>query len=217
MEINLLHNTFTLLPQRAMIWKEKRMLILGDLHIGKISHFRHAGIAVPAAALAENFVRLDSILQRHPVNEILFAGDLFHSSINNEWQLFTEWRMQYSNIPVNIVPGNHDTRALPFYRDAFLQILDDEHKIGPFTFSHHPKTAFAENEYVISGHVHPVIQLTGAGRQYLKFPCFYFGKQQCILPAFGNFTGGYSIKPEKGDTFIALVNESLIDVSESAR
>lgn len=212
MEIQLKQNTFQLLPQRAMIWKEKRMLILGDLHIGKVSHFRRAGLAVPAAALTENFTRLDSIMQAHTINEVLFAGDLFHSSINKEWQLFLEWRLQYAGIPMGIVPGNHDKQALPYYLEANLHIYEDNCKLGPFTFSHHPKEFITNNEYIISGHVHPVITLTGQGRQYLRFPCFYFGTHQCILPSFGSFTGGYAIEPAEGDRVIAIVGDGLIEV-----
>ncbi len=212
MEIQLKQNTFQLLPQRAMIWKEKGMLILGDLHIGKVSHFRRAGLAVPAAALNENFTRLDSIMQAHPIKEVLFAGDLFHSSINTEWQLFREWRLQYAHIPMSIVPGNHDKQALPYYHEANLHIYEDNCKLGPFTFSHHPKELFLADEYIISGHIHPVITLTGAGKQYLKLPCFYFGPQQCILPAFGAFTGAYVMKPAEGDRVVAIVGDGLIEV-----
>jgi DNA ligase-associated metallophosphoesterase len=197
-----------------MIWKEKRLLILGDLHIGKVSHFRHAGLAVPADALHENFARLDSVMNNYEITEVLFAGDLFHSSINKEWQLFHEWRTQYAHIPMSIVLGNHDKLARHYYEDAQLQIFE-EYFIDPFTFTHHPKEIVKDDEYVISGHVHPVILITGKARQQLKFPCFYFGAQQCILPAFGYFTGGHIIDPVKGDLVVALVSGELMDVSQS--
>ena len=34
-----------LYPQRAVFWKRKGILFLADLHLGKINHFRRAGIA----------------------------------------------------------------------------------------------------------------------------------------------------------------------------
>lgn len=213
MQINLQHNTFQLLPQRAMIWKEKHMLILGDLHIGKVSHFRNAGLPVPAGALEENFKRLDVVMKSHSITEVLFLGDLFHSKINKEWKIFHDWRLQYPHIPMHIVLGNHDKLPNHYYEEAQLLVCEEECTMPPFTFTHHPRETFRADEYVISGHVHPVVILRGLARQQLRFPCFYFGAQQCILPAFGNFTGGYKIEPVKGDRVIALVGEALMDVS----
>ena len=66
------------------------------------------------------------------------------------------------------------------------------------------------NGYIFSGHIHPSITVRGLGKQALKFPCFYFGKQYGVLPAFSKFTGTYGIEPKSGETVFALVNQTII-------
>jgi metallophosphoesterase superfamily enzyme len=54
--------------------------------------------------------------------------------------------------------------------------------------------------------------LKGNGRQSLEFPCFYFGKDHGILPAFSRFTGTYKVQKEKGETVYAITPTELIKV-----
>ena len=55
--------------------------------------------------------------------------------------------------------------------------------------------------------------MKGKGRQSLKFPCFYFTKDYCVLPAFSRFTGTFKVKPEKGETVFAIVDNSIIKIT----
>lgn len=212
MEIQIRNNTFQLLPQKAIFWEDENALLLSDLHIGKISHFRKEGIPVPSKGLHENFNRLDTMLESHFVQKVLFIGDLFHSSPNSEWKLFCDWREKYAHVDMHIVMGNHDIFPKEKYMETCLIVHREEFSIGAFTFAHQPKQIFAEDEYVISGHIHPVIHLKGLANQRLRFPCFYFGAQQAILPSFGYFTGGYPIVPSENDRVVAVVKETLIEV-----
>lgn len=212
MQLRLKNNTFTLLEQKAIWWEEERTLLISDLHIGKITHFRKAGIAVPQQALEENFERLDTMMRSHDVKCIIFVGDLFHSDINSEWNRFCSWRNQYIEVDMILVLGNHDEFPLEKYKEICITVYDKELRVGAFTFSHHPKPLLEDDEYVISGHIHPVIKLKGLANQRLKFPCFYFGEQQALLPSFGEFTGGYNIEALENDQVIALVEDKLIRI-----
>ena len=212
MQLKLKNNTFTLLEQKAIWWEEEQTLLVSDLHIGKIMHFRKAGIAVPQQAAEENFGRLNTIMRSHDVKRIVFVGDLFHSDVNSEWDLFCAWRKQYSEVEMILVLGNHDIIPIEKYKEICLVVYQQELKIGVFTFAHHPKPLAAEEEYVISGHIHPVIKLRGLANQRLKFPCFYFGEQQALLPSFGQFTGGYNIEISDNDQVIAVVEDKLIKI-----
>lgn len=212
MELRIKNNTFLLLPQKAIYWKEQRTILISDLHIGKIAHFRKAGIPVPQEGSQNNFRRLDEIIQSVAPANILFVGDLFHSDINREWDQFCNWRKQYPQIKMDIVPGNHDRLPENFCSEYRIDIYPTERVIGPFTFAHHPREAFTEDEYIISGHVHPVVFLSGIGRQYASVPCFYFGTQQAILPSFGYFTGGYAITIQPTDTVVAVAQNKLFSV-----
>jgi len=212
MQLRLKNNTFTLLEQKAIWWEEERTLLISDLHIGKVTHFRKAGIAIPQQAAEENFDRLDQIMNHHDVKCIVFVGDLFHSDINSEWDRFCNWRNQYSKVEMILVLGNHDRFPIQKYRDICLVVYEQELRIGAFTFSHHPKPLLEDDEYVISGHIHPVVKLQGLANQRLKFPCFYFGEQQALLPSFGEFTGGYNIEITDNDQVIAVVEDQLIRI-----
>lgn len=213
LNITLKHNTFTLCSQKALFWKEQHTLLVSDLHIGKILHFRKAGIAIPAEAVQENFRRLDSLMQDNEIRKVIFIGDLFHSDINNEWDQFCDWRKNYRDIEMQIVLGNHDRLPDSFCDDFNIEVHKKELLVGPFTFAHHPAEEFkSEKEYVFSGHIHPVVVLSGKANQSMKLPCFYFGKQQAILPSFGYFTGGYRIEPAKGDRVVGIAGGKLVEV-----
>ncbi len=212
MQIILKNNTFTLLPQKAIWWEEEETILISDLHIGKIAHFRKAGIAVPAKAAEQNFVRLDKIMKDYFVKRIIFIGDLFHSDVNSEWERFCSWRTQHSEVDMLLILGNHDRFPLKHYEDICLTVYQNEFQVRGFTLAHHPKELAEENEYTISGHIHPVIRLEGLANQRLKFPCFYFGRQQAILPSFGSFTGGYAIEVQEGDQVVAVVEDKLIKI-----
>lgn len=212
MELRIRNNTFVLLPQKAIYWKEQRTILISDLHIGKISHFRKAGIALPHEAAQNNFNRLDEIIANTNPTNILFVGDLFHSDVNQEWDQFCQWRKQYATLKMDIVLGNHDRLPENFCDEFQIDIYPTELVVGPFTFAHHPREEFKEDEYVISGHVHPVVYLRGLARQSTTVPCFYFGVQQAILPSFGYFTGGYAIDVNEHDTVIAVAQNKLFAI-----
>lgn len=216
MELRIKNNTFVLLPQKAIYWKEQQTILISDLHIGKISHFRKAGIPVPQQGTQNNFKRLDEIIASTQPANMLFVGDLFHSDVNQEWDQFCTWRKQYPAIKMDIVLGNHDRLPENFCDNFQINIYPTERVIGPFTFAHHPREVFTENEYVISGHVHPVVHLRGMARQSTTVPCFYFGTQQAILPSFGYFTGGYAVEVTEHDTIVAVAQNKLFAVQVKA-
>ena len=82
-----------LLPQRAIWWPLRSMLIVSDLHLGKAAHFRKHGIAVPNAVNADTLQRLDQLITQFKPRNVLVLGDLFHSEENEEWQEFRAWLM----------------------------------------------------------------------------------------------------------------------------
>ncbi len=212
MQITLKDKIFTLLSQKAIWWEEEKTLLVSDLHIGKITHFRKAGIAIPQEASEQNFHILDELMNGYSIKRIIFIGDLFHSDINSEWDRFCSWRNQYAAVEMLLILGNHDRFPIKKYEESCLIVHPLEFRIGGFTFSHHPKKEIEENEYVISGHIHPVIKLNGIARQQVKLPCFYFGGQQAILPSFGAFTGGHVIEIQEGDRVVAVAEKKLIRI-----
>lgn len=82
--------------------------------------------------------------------------------------------------------------------------------LHPFKFSHEP-TVHSEL-YNLCGHIHPCIKMSGTGLQRLRLACYHFGKEGGILPAFGAFTGGYTISPDRDDDVYAVTDNAVIKV-----
>jgi metallophosphoesterase superfamily enzyme len=55
--------------------------------------------------------------------------------------------------------------------------------------------------------------MKGLGRQSLRFPCFYFTKKYCVLPAFSRFTGTYTVAPQKGENAYAVIDKDIVQVN----
>ncbi len=196
----------------AIYWEKKKMLMIADAHLGKVSHFRKAGMAIPTDPIIKNIQKLNSLLDLFKPESVCFLGDLFHSSINNEWDLFAGW-VKSQSAEIILVEGNHDILNPRQYTDIGMvvvpEITDDV-----FHLTHHPDER--ENLFNFCGHIHPCISLRGLGRQFLKTCCFFQKPMQMILPSFGEFTGSYELTPTEHDIIYAITKDDVIEVAMSA-
>lgn len=200
---------FLLLPQKAIFWPDQKCLILGDLHLGKVSHFRKNGIALTENAQFKNLEILNDLIKNINPNKVVFLGDLFHSSINSEWLLFEKLILSFPKVEFELIVGNHDIIKKENFDKLNIELVD-ERIIGPILLSHEPKES--DEYYVLSGHIHPGVKLNGKGKQKLLLPCFYFGEKQGLLPAFGSLTGLVNIKVNKKDKVFIIANQEVISV-----
>ena len=200
-----------LLPDKAIYWKEEQALLIADPHIGKVTHFRKAGIAVPGQAAHENLWRLEQLIKCHDPKKIIFLGDLFHSEMNIEWLMFKELLHRYSSTRFLLVLGNHDILHHESYSGSSLEAhLSIE--LGPYFITHEPEEHLLL--YNLSGHLHPGVRMVGKGRQSMRFPCFYFGQSNGILPAFGEFTGLHILQPKPDDEVFVITGNNVINANE---
>jgi len=200
---------FWLSTHRSIFWEEQKTLILSDLHLGKTGHFRKAGIPVPQSVYKEDLQRLLTNLNYFKPNQLIVVGDLFHSHANLELDLFKRWRANYSGLEIHLVKGNHDILKKNWYAGCDINVIDDTLTIGDFSFTHDQCDAHGKT-YSFCGHFHPGVVVNGLGKQSLRFPCFYFTADHCILPAFGKFTGLANINPGGSDVVYAIVDDTLI-------
>lgn len=220
MNIPLLHivrdQHFWLSPHRSIYWEEEKTLIVSDTHFGKTGHFRKSGIAVPQQVYKEDLQRFFSLASELKPERILVVGDFFHSTNNEENNLFLKWKNDFKSLQIILIKGNHDILGNNWYENAGIQLIQQFYKIGEFGFQHDPletHNQLDDNTFVFSGHVHPGIQMKGIGKQSLRFPCFYFTKNQCILPAFSKFSGLAIVKPQKKDQVYAIANNTIIKLA----
>jgi len=195
-------------PSRVVFWKEKAILMISDVHLGKVSHFRKFGAAVPQKAIQKNFDLMTETVNFFKPKTICFLGDLFHSSLNKEWDLFESW-VKNTNAEIVLVSGNHDIISPLKYENLHIEVVEEIQSDG-FLLTHHPEER--EGFFNFSGHIHPAVLLRGSGRQTLRLPCFFKSKNQLIVPAFGEFTGSHTLKPSKKNEIFAVTKEEVFQV-----
>ncbi|RXK57818.1 ligase-associated DNA damage response endonuclease PdeM [Lacibacter luteus] len=207
------NQTLWLSPERCIFWEEERWLIVSDIHFGKSGHFRKAGIGIPQTVFKEDLHRLVTQIQFFKPAQLIVVGDFFHSHINNEIKLFEKWRNDLASLPIHLVKGNHDILEPNWYDANTIVVHETQLVNGPFAFMHElPEEATTTGQYIFTGHIHPGIHIAGLGKQSLRFPCFYFGEQHAVLPAFGRFTGLHAVRPKKKDKIFAIAEQRLVEL-----
>jgi len=210
----LLDQDLLLLPQKAIYWQQEKALIVADVHMGKVGHFRKAGIAVPRDMEQDDLAVLSDLIDEHKPKKIIFLGDLFHSDLNTDWDWFVLWRKHFPKLELILIRGNHDIIHDRYYNDLNVALYD-ELLVGPFLMLHHPQNDDALDKaagYVFCGHIHPGVSLSGKARQHITLPCFAFGSRQAILPSFGKFTGRVAIRSQKTDRIFAVAPNKVIAI-----
>ena len=209
MTILINNQSFTLHQSGVAFWKDRNILLISDVHLGKVAHFRKNGIGIPEEAIYENFSRLSNVLDFFNPEKVIFLGDLFHSKINNEWNYFVEWKSNYAQQMI-LVEGNHDIIDSQYYSELNIEI-HSELIIDDFLLTHHPTEK--EGFFNFCGHIHPGIKLKGLGRQFLSLSCFFRKPNQLIFPAFGEFTGNAYLIPSANDQVYAITKEEVIAIA----
>jgi len=208
MTINIQNQNFILHHFGAIFWEDKSILLVSDVHLGKVSHFRKHGIAIPMEAIAENFNRLNALAAKFQPKTIIFLGDLFHSSKNKEWDLFANWTKAITQ-KIILVKGNHDIISMVDFDDLEIEVVP-ELVIDDFVLTHHPLET--NNLFNFCGHIHPGIKLKAKGKQFLTISCFFRKPTQMILPAFGEFTGNFYLEPSQNDSVYAVTPTEVVEV-----
>ena len=188
-----------LLPERALWWPAGRVLFVADLHLGKAATYRALGQPVPAGTTRENLARLSALLRHYEPAQLVFLGDLLHAAqarTPSVLQGLAAWRESFAALDCVLVRGNHDSRAGDPPDSLGIRVVDEPFALGPFAACHHPQPH--ETLGVIAGHLHPALNLHGAGRDSLRLPCFCMDAGLLVLPAFGEFTGGWSVPRQPG-------------------
>jgi DNA ligase-associated metallophosphoesterase len=211
MQYEFLKQQLYLLPDRAIWWENKQMLLLADVHLGKAGHFRKAGIPIPTQVHYADLEVITKLISQYQPQSLTILGDLFHSHLNSDWRIFEEWLADYPVLEINLVKGNHDIIPEFFFSKNSINIYPNTWEILPFVFSHIPLiiSDIKADYYNLCGHLHPAVVLHGKAKQSLRLPCFYFGEKQGYLPAFGNFTG-VSTLPIKGQDKVFVITEDKV-------
>ena len=203
----------SLLPQRLVYWHERRTLILADPHFGKAAAFRRWGIAIPTGTSTHDLQRLYTAIAAAGAESVLILGDLMHAPGISSPDLkarIRRWRKEKPDIEWLLVRGNHDRSGDDMVAEFGFRQVADQLTLPPFTFVHKPEVR--SGTYVLSGHLHPAVRMSGPGGQRERLPCFLVGREHAILPAFGSFTGHATLRPRTGHRVYAIADEQVIAV-----
>lgn len=203
-------------PSGTLFLSAQRMLLVADAHFGKAVSFRKLGVPVPRGTTTETVAKLDAAIADTQAEHVVFLGDFLHSvrsHATGTLAVLHAWRARHPRLQVTLVRGNHDDRAGDPPASLGFAVVDEPLRAGPFALCHHPRPV--RDAYVLAGHWHPCISVTGRAFERLRLPCFWLGDDSGqlprqavgILPAFGSFTGMHRIEPRAGDRIFPIAGD----------
>lgn len=193
---------------KGALWEKTGVLLVSDLHWGKTTVFRTAGIPIPEDVLFEDLARLEKLIQQSGASRIIVLGDLIHSpkGLTKECSLLIEdWRRRNS-LPIGVVLGNHDRSFRHVPTSWNISNLGEVAHEGPFIFRHEPIKS--KEHHVWAGHVHPMLRLAG-GHDQVRMPCFWLRQGMTLLPSFSLFTRGVNIRLAPDDRALMVYHEKI--------
>ena len=172
----------------ALFWEDERLLVVSDLHLEKGSSFATRGVLLPPYDTMATLSRLAAVIARHDPRMVIALGDSFHDRTAHE-RLSGPDRDAIAVLQVRRdwiwISGNHD----PSLPSDLGGIVASEVAIGGIAFRHEPTGASGE----IAGHLHPKARVATRGRS-MERRCFACDGERAVMPAFGAYTGGLSIR-----------------------
>lgn len=191
----------TLMPERAAFEPESRTLFVADVHLGKAAVFRARGLPVPQGTTTATLNRLSQALIRSQATRLVVLGDFLHareSHATGTLAALSVWRDRHPKLDCRVVEGNHDLHAGRLHDTLGIQLSAQPYAQGLLRGLHHPpvdeEQADWPNALTLAGHIHPVVRLRGR-TDTLRLPIFWLRRGVLTLPAFGEFTGGFEIRP----------------------
>jgi DNA ligase-associated metallophosphoesterase len=214
MHIEIAGETLTLFPDRAVHWARAGTVFIADPHIGKAATFRASAIPVPRGTTTEALLRLDALIAHTGARRVIFLGDYLHAREGRSpetLRVLADWHVANPGLELVLVRGNHDRRAGDPPGGLGLRCVDAPVIEAPFVLAHHPTSSPVG--YVLAGHLHPGAPLSGRGGMRERVPCFWFGRDCGVLPAFGEFTGLADVSADAGDRIVAVADGTLVEVA----
>jgi DNA ligase-associated metallophosphoesterase len=179
-----------LLPSGGLYIEAERTLVCADLHLEKGSAYAARGQLLPPYDTRETLRRLAADAAALAPARIVLLGDTLHdmeahgrigdSDAESLNQLARGRTLTW-------VVGNHDPEGpgdLPGETAAELSILG-------LTLRHEPQSGDQPGE--VSGHLHPCARVVGQSRS-VRRRCFVTDGRRLILPAYGAYAGGLSVR-----------------------
>jgi DNA ligase-associated metallophosphoesterase len=198
-EIRLNGARLTADPSGALLWPERRTLVVADLHFEKGSAFAKRGLLLPPYDTRATLDRLETLIARHRPARVVCLGDSFHDGEAGE-RLAPGDRARLARLAGTCdwvwIEGNHDPEPPDDLGGrAAAELIDP-----PLVFRHRAKARGAKTRGAkssgavgeVSGHWHPKAAVHLPPKR-ITAPCFVSDGRRLVLPAFGAYTGGLNV------------------------
>jgi DNA ligase-associated metallophosphoesterase len=174
----------------ALVWPERRVLAVADLHLEKGSAFARQGQLLPPYDTAATLAALAGAIERYRPERVICVGDSFHDGNAAERLADADGarlRQLTETCDWIWIAGNHDPRPPADWGGR----VEAEVTIAPLVFRHQAlEGTRAPGE--VSGHYHPKARVRlRTGRASAR--CFVTDGRRLVLPAFGAYTGGLNV------------------------
>lgn len=191
---------------------KKRILVVGDLHLGYEESLNQSGVFISRKMFGEMLLEFNEIFKRAgKVDYIILLGDVKHEFSRN---LKQEWGdvlnlLDYFHkfcAKIIIIRGNHDNYLKTIVSKREFVSVADYFIIGDICFLHGDKDykkIYNKNiKHWIIGHVHPAITLRDSSEiKTEKYKCFLVGnykkKEVILVPSFFSYSEGSDPRDNK--------------------
>lgn len=206
-----------MLPGKGLLWEDEGVLFVADVHLGKEHAFGRSGIAIPAGSSENTLNRLSKLLLETQVDQCVVLGDFFHDTPqpSDSWlTALSQFLDNHSNCAFSIVAGNHDKKRGQALVDDRIVWHNNDVLLGPWVLRHEPGED--ARGHVLAGHIHPVVSVSQKFQRGIRGPCFWHQPACTVLPAFGDFTGGYKVTPSEYDSVFLTGPDCVIPIPTKA-
>lgn len=203
--------TLLLHPERVLFWPAQKILFVADVHVGKEHRFGRAGIAIPGGISYDVLIKLFNLCVKSEAQRLIVLGDFMHSvpTVDESWLATLSYLLDKNpHLSMDIVAGNHDSQTGQKIIDPRVTWHADLLHLSPFVLKHEPDER--SEDFMLAGHLHPTWRLSQFRRSAIKAPVFWFRKHYAVLPAFGDFTGGFIVNPSASSDSIYMVGPGCV-------
>ncbi|MDG6217934.1 MAG: metallophosphoesterase [Candidatus Thermoplasmatota archaeon] len=223
------------IPQTPALYiKEKKMLIIADLHIGIENELQTHGLHV-TSQLPQMWFMISELCTEYKPEEIVLLGDIKHSIPQTPFHEKKQLRRFFQRLnklgSIHIIPGNHDGN-IQWYLTENIIVHDSDgilfDTLGCVHGHRWPNESVMNATYLLMGHTHPTVMLQDrlhyesyetcwvrtkldVEKTKAKYSSFNKNLEIIILPAFNPLCGGLAVNKEG----IMGPFNSIIDMEKS--
>jgi DNA ligase-associated metallophosphoesterase len=177
-------------PSGALVFADRGMVVIADLHLEKGSAFARCGHLLPPYDTRRSLDLLERVLGRVRPRTVVSLGDGFHDP-GGAGRLAADDRARLASLVARHdwlwVLGNHD----PAPPEGLGGRSEPALQVGRVVLRHQPEATPGWSG--VAGHLHPVARLHRRARSVTR-PCFVSDGARLLLPAFGAYTGGLDVR-----------------------